>query len=504
MSLELDRTLERINRQTEERNAMALAAGMGLSHEALDDFPFTLPVLELIPIEVAEKKRYATYVRTANKVRVAVVDPQQPGLLEELREVSRKYKVKLEAVIVSETSFTALLRAYARLKKEAAEEAARAAVQARTSAIRHASTNLEDLRGIAERISTTSVTDIIDDILATAYEQDASDIHIEPTEQQVRLRFRIDGVLQEVALLPKEVHHALISRIKVIAGIKLDLTTAAQDGRFSLKDRGVPVDIRVSVIPTGNGEGVVMRLLRQDAKSATLVDLGFSEEQLTTIHTALKKPYGVILVTGPTGSGKSTTLYAMLQELNSPERKILTLEDPIEYRIPGVEQSQIDADHNFGFAEGLRALLRQDPDVIMVGEIRDPETATTALNAGLTGHLVLATLHTNDAVGAYVRLLELGVEPYLLSGSVQLVIGQRLVRRKVGGTSEAPEYKGREVIAELLTPSTAFETAVTSRQDLASLQRLAREAGLIPMLEHGMQKAASGITTESEIQRVTA
>jgi type II secretory ATPase GspE/PulE/Tfp pilus assembly ATPase PilB-like protein len=299
-------------------------------------------------------------------------------------------------------------------------------------------------------------------------------------------------------------HHGLISRIKLLCDLKLDITETIQDGRFSLRDKGIDADVRVSLIPTAFGEGVVMRILRQDIQRASLADLGFTEHNLALVQEAIAKPYGLILVTGPTGSGKSTTLYGMLDILNTPERKIITLEDPVEYRVAGIQQSQINADAGFTFAEGLRGALRQDPDVVMVGEIRDPETATIALNASLTGHLVLSTLHTNNAVTAATRFLEMGIAPFLLNGSIQLIIAQRLVRRIVPGSDPLnPKYEGRLVIAEVLKPNQEFEQAVLARQDQGTLQEIAVRGGMVPMLQDGLEKVTQGITAQSELARVT-
>ncbi len=248
-----------------------------------------------------------------------------------------------------------------------------------------------------------------------------------------------------------------------------------------------------------------MRILRQDMEALSMRQLGFSDYNLDIINKAIRRPYGLLLVTGPTGSGKSTTLYAMLEQLNSSEKKILTLEDPIEYRLAGVQQSQVNPEQGYTFAAGLTGMLRQDPDIVMVGEIRDPETATIALNASLTGHLVLSTLHTNDAVTAHVRLLELGVEPFLLSGSVQLIIAQRLVRKLVPGSDpKNPQYQGRLVIAEVLHPSQEFEKAVLEHKDPATLHSIAVKGGMVPMVQDGLEKVRQGITTEDEVYRVTA
>lgn len=505
MSSNLDSTLRRINRQTEEVAAEDLAERLGFSYMKLDDYPFNLDTLSLIPIENCETKLYAVITKTSKKARIAIVHPEDKLIMDEITLLGRKWGVELERTVVSNTSFTLLLHHYAILLKEAQanKEAAFAAQQQKEE---HNYFNkiksLDDLRNELEH---ASITEILDVLIAAAYNQEASDIHLEPGPIDVVVRFRIDGVLQQILALPGDHYKQLLSRIRMLSGTKIDEKGVNQDGRFSMSNKGIRADFRVSIVPTGYGPGVVMRILRQDMEARTLSALGFSEYNLGLIDTAIKRPYGLIVVTGPTGSGKSTTLYAILKQLNSPEKKIITLEDPIEYRLPGLQQSQVNPDGGFTFAEGLKGALRQDPDIIMVGEIRDPETATIALNASLTGHLVISTLHTNDAVTAHVRFLELGVAPFLLSGSVQLIVAQRLVRKVIPGSPPgAPEYKGRVVIAEVLHPSQEFEQAVLAKTDPSTLHDLAIKGGMIPMIEDGMEKVKAGITTEQEVYRVTA
>lgn len=505
MSSTLDTTVQRIHRQTEEEQARALAERLGFSYVALDDFPFSLEALRSLALETVENRLYAVYLKTHDTLRVAVVNPEDQLIMDEIAALGRQWGVTVEYTVVSLSSFRVLVRAYRQLLKEEAE-AQRAASSAAQEADRHNYfkhiRSLDDLR---KELTHLSVTDLLDAIIAAAYNQEASDIHLEPGETELTVRFRIDGVLQKIVSLPMTFHKQILSRIRIMANIKLDMGGINQDGRFSTREKGINADYRVSIVPTGFGPGVVLRILRQDMQALALEQLGFSPHNMELINAKIHRPYGLIVSTGPTGSGKSTTLYSILSQLNSPEKKILTLEDPIEYRLAGIQQSQINPDQGFTFAEGLRGALRQDPDVVMVGEIRDPETATIALNASLTGHLVLSTLHTNDAVTAHTRFLELGVEPFLLNGSVQLIIAQRLVRRLVPGSDPAnPEYKGRLVIAEVLTPTPEFEQAVTRHADQATLQRLAREGGMVPMVEDGLEKVKAGLTTEAEVYRVTA
>lgn len=505
MPITLDSALKKFNRESEETTARDLAASYGYSYAKLDDFPFNLGVLSLLDVDTIQKKHYAAYIHSNSKIRVAIVHPEDPLLIEEVSQLGEKWKAEIEYTVVSPTSFTCLIKAYLRLLEEK-KETDRLYTQKRTDdEKKNYFVHIHTLDDLKQEIARASTTELIDVILAAGFNQSASDIHIEPGEGGLIIRFRIDGVLQKVLELPMTSHHPLVSRIKLLSHMKLDDQNNTQDGRFSLRDKGINADLRVASIPTGYGEAIVMRILRQDMQALSITELGFSEYNQGLIERVIRKPYGLILVTGPTGSGKSTTLYALLKVLNSSEKKIITLEDPIEYRLDGIQQSQINTDEGFTFAEGLRGALRQDPDIVMVGEIRDPETATIALNASLTGHLVLSTLHTNNAVTAHTRFLEMGIPPFLLNGSIQMIIAQRLVRQLVpGSTAENPEYKGRLVIGEVLCPQTEFEQAVIQHKDQNSLEELAEKGGMIPMLQDGLEKVKAGLTTESEIYRVTA
>ncbi len=386
-----------------------------------------------------------------------------------------------------------------------------------------------------------SIINIIDHLIKHACEIHASDIHIDPQDKVVRIRFRIDGVLEDSHSLPKNIHGEIISRIKVLSGLRTDEHYAAQDGRFRsiISDSG-SVDIRVSIVPTYHGENAVLRLLADNAENFTLETLGFTGTDQKKILHAIKKPSGMILVTGPTGSGKTTTLYTIIKMLNSKEISIITIEDPIEYAMEEVEQIQVNNRTGLTFANGLRSILRQDPNIIMVGEIRDTETAGIAVNTALTGHLLLSTLHTNDVSTTLPRLLDMKIEPFLVASTVSIAIGQRLVRKicekckeKKNLTEEEHKritevtrdsailenrnyfygkgckvcndtgYKGRIVIAEIMVADEEIRTAILRKASASEMKQIATKNGMSTMLTDGFKKAALGFTTIEEVLRVT-
>lgn len=398
-----------------------------------------------------------------------------------------------------------------------------------------------------EKTTTREVT--ADAVLEFAVKQRASDLHLEPGEEQSAARLRIDGILHDVSNFTAEQHQQMVTRIKVLAKLRTDEHQSAQDGKLHITVEGKEIDVRVSVLPTTNGEKVVMRILSQDVREFTLEDLGFSELQVTKLKEAVSKPYGMILSTGPTGSGKTTTLYTLLKLLNSREINITTIEDPVEYTVEGINQIQVNEATNLTFSEGLRSIVRQDPNVILVGEIRDPETANISVNAAMTGHLVLTTLHTNTASTAFPRLVDMTVEPFLVGSSVNIVIAQRLIRkvcprcrvsedielesliashasangalahfmRKIFGQKETMHmykgkgcpvchqtgYLGRIGIYELLEVTPSVREGITDNLDASKIQELAVADGMFTMLEDGLLKVSQGLTTIEEVLRVT-
>lgn len=384
------------------------------------------------------------------------------------------------------------------------------------------------------------VAEIVTSILAFAMKARASDVHIEAQDRSTRVRYRIDGILQEKLTIPRELHDALISRIKILSGMKIDEKRVPQDGRFNFRSETEEVDLRVSTLPTSTGEKVVMRLLKKTGGIPELSELGLRGSAFKNMQDAIRKPHGIVLITGPTGSGKTTTLYSIIQTINTPKVNIVTLEDPVEYKIQGVNQVQVNPAAGLTFASGLRAFLRQDPNIILVGEIRDSETADLAIQASLTGHLVFATLHTNDAAGALPRLLDMGAEPYLLASSMTAIIAQRVVRKihdqcrteyipdpkvleemkgvlgtlwpqkqgqvlyKGAGDSDCGNsgYYGRLGIFEVLPVTEKISRLILEHASSDDINTLARKEGMISMKQDGYLKVLEGQTTVEEVLRV--
>lgn len=404
-----------------------------------------------------------------------------------------------------------------------------------------------DLSKLSEVISEAPIARIVKELLAFAMKARASDIHIEPEEKQTRVRYRIDGILQEKFTMPRQFHDALISRIKILSGMKIDEKRIPQDGRFNFKSGADEVDLRVSSLPIVNGEKIVMRLLKKSGGVPELPDLGLRGRALKNLQDAILRPHGIILVTGPTGSGKTTTLYSVLSKINTPKVNILTLEDPVEYKIAGVNQVQVNPDAGLTFAAGLRSFLRQDPNIIMVGEIRDQETAQLAIQASLTGHLVFSTLHTNSAAGALPRLVDMGAEPFLLASTITCIVAQRVCRKihdacreeykpeekvvedmkktlgnlwpaatRDGTPNDSPKlykgkgdqedgntgYFGRVGIYEVMPVSEKIGRLAIARESADAIQKQAEDDGMITMKQDGYLKALEGVTTMEEVLRV--
>lgn len=498
----------------------------------LTNAPIAPAALAVLPSEVADKfKVFPISVDKREKILVlAMADAINLSTIEFIEQKTGLH-VKPMAALSSQINDFIQTRYTTSLTQEVTEALKDVAPQKTTN-----SYNINK----GEFIREEKIAQIVSQILDFALKARASDIHIEPSEQSTRVRYRIDGILQEKLTIPRELHDSLISRIKILGGMKIDEKRIPQDGRFNFKGSEEEVDLRVSSLPTTWGEKIVMRLLKKSGGVPDLPDLGLRGRGLKNLQDAILRPHGIILICGPTGSGKTTTLYAVISKLNTPKVNIVTLEDPVEYKIAGVNQVQINPGVGLTFASGLRSFLRQDPNIILVGEIRDQETADLAVQASLTGHLVFATLHTNDASGALPRLLDMGAEPYLLASSVTCIVAQRVVRKIHDDCKEAyipeakivnemkeqlgelwkpegevklyrgkgdPEcgtsgYLGRVGLFEVLPVSEKISKLILERSSASDIERTAREEGMIGMKQDGYLKVAEGITTVEEVLRV--
>jgi len=517
---------------------------LGIPFVSLSGTKIPFATLSLIPEPVARRNNIIAYNRRGEELEVAMLDTDDLAAIDFIK---KKTHLKILSRLTDVASVKFALKEYQQSLKDNLGDV----IERETAALLKSAPEgkEEDLRQVAEGVPAVR---IVDTLIRHANAQGASDIHIEPIEESLLIRYRIDGILHDAMELPKHTANAITARVKVLANMRLDEHRLPQDGRFGAESGGEKISFRVSVLPTYFGEKIVMRLLRDNISGFTLESVGFHGIALERMHEAMRGTTGMVLATGPTGAGKSTTLYTLLDLVNSPDVNISTIEDPIEYQMARINQTQVRPEIGFTFANGLRSLVRQDPDIIMVGEIRDKETASLAINAALTGHLVLSTLHTNSAAGAIPRLLDMGVEPFLLVSTLRVIIGQRLVRQlcperekheltrdeqaqlekevdagavlralkedkiiakdatwknvpfyRPKETATCPSgYSGRIGIHEVL-PVTATIKELMMKADAGSeIEKRARAEGMLTMGEDGIFKAAQGITTIEEVLRV--
>lgn len=509
------------------------AAHLGLRFlETIDIEAIPDDLLNGIPISFAKQNRLMPVALTPeNRVLVACANPLLIDCEEELRMAFNK---DIELGVTSfEAVLTAINSAYDRSMRQA--ETAVAELEGEEGDLRGGlEDEVVDLLDL-ESDDEAPIIRLVNSLMSQAVKDGASDIHLEPYERELLVRFRVDGVLYEIIRPPKRFQNSIISRVKIMGGLNIAEKRLPQDGRIRLKVAGKDFDIRVSSVPTTYGERIVMRLLDRSSAMRDLADIGFSKYNLTKMDSLIQAAHGIILVTGPTGSGKTSTLYACLSKINRPDLNILTIEDPVEYQLKGVGQVQVNAKINLTFASGLRSFLRQDPDVIMVGEIRDRETAEIAIQASLTGHLVFSTIHTNDAPGAVTRLVDMQVEPFLVASSLLAVLAQRLVRTicpncresyvandeelsEIGLTTKDVKilyrgkgcdacqhtgYRGRLGIFELMEINDDVRSAIMNNSDSATIKNKARLHGMKTLREDGALKVIAGLTTVAEVTRVT-
>ncbi len=526
---------------TEARGRLYKIPYVDLTGKAIDQ-----EVLRFIPEETAQHYQVVAFQKSAEEVNVGIVDPRNFKALEAVEFLMKEKGMRPYYFIISPTNFRNVIKNYSAIGEEVGKVLDLA--KERFAEEEKEGEDLEVQGDLQEVIKRAPVSKIVSLIIKHAIDSRASDIHIEPSEESSRVRFRIDGIMHDSLSLPIYLHSSFVTRIKVLADLKLDETRKPQDGRIRQKIGKAEVDLRVSTLPLVKNEKVVMRVLDTSGKVPTLKDLGYSEKNIKLIEESMNRSHGMFLVTGPTGAGKSTTLYSVLNILNDNTSNIVTLEDPAEFYIPGINQSQVNAEVGYTFASGLRAILRQDPDIMMVGEIRDRETAELSIHAALTGHIMFSTLHTNTALGAMPRLIDMGAEPYLLAATLSNVIAQRLVRKicshckvditlpadleqKVRATlSElADEYKpkelaskkplvfyrgngcvrcndsgyrGRTSISEVVIIDDDMKKIIENGAKMYELEEAAKKQGMISMQQDGFLRCLQGITTVDEVLRV--
>ncbi|MEX1997395.1 MAG: GspE/PulE family protein [Candidatus Andersenbacteria bacterium] len=533
--------------EQEERIARRRAETLNLPYISLQTFPTDADVLELIPRHLAEQAHAVLFHKQGKDVRVGVVNPSLPAFAKFRQAVTNTVGVEPQPYVISHRSLQVALSRYRR--EQRVEVTPQDEMRITSESLSAFTKTIRDLHTLGQHITTLPPTEVLATVVSGAVKLGASDVHIEPKEKEARLRYRIDGVLQDITEFALPGWQLLLSRVKVLAKLKLNVHETPQDGSFVLRVGEATYDMRVSILPGDFGENIVMRILNRAAEAVRITDLGMKERDYAVVLRELRRSNGMILTTGPTGSGKTTSLASFLREVNTPELKIITLEDPIEYRLSGVEQTQVDTDAGYTFAKGLRAILRQDPDVIMVGEMRDTETAETAMHAALTGHLVFSTLHTNDAPGAIPRLIDMGIKPFIIAPAVNLVIAQRLVRvvckkcakkytpdrairEQIAAAMEGvrreifdPQvvhdpklklvraqgcdhcaqtgYKGRQGVFEIFTVTGAIEELVLKGADSNAIRDAAQRAGMTTIAQDAYLKVLDGITTVEEVERIS-
>lgn len=537
--------LKQMRESSEEERAAALAKEFGLAYVDLNIFPVSGDDVRLLSEEDSHQYQIALFQKNGKDVRIALVDPTNATALDHVEKIKEENGWNVHLYVISFSSLEKIWNRYKEIPLLENLEAMHISLTGDDLA--RFEEEFGGLLDLKKRVKEIPTTQIIAIIMAGAVKMKASDIHFEPQEQEVRLRFRIDGVLQDIGMFPHDIFRFILSRIKMMGKMKINIRDIAQDGHFSIDMEKGRINVRTNIIPGNHGESVVMRLLNQSDVMLSVEDLGLKGLAYDRLQKQIDKPHGMILTTGPTGSGKTTTLYAFINKLNTAEVKIITVEDPIEYEIKGISQTQVSKDRSYTFAEGLRAIVRQDPDVILVGEIRDEETVDIAVNAALTGHLVLSTLHTNNAPASIPRMIELGVKPNLIAPSVNAFIAQRLVRKLCSHCKEKYEpaaetissikkilsiispkadieipkdikhlyrpvgcsechglgYKGRIGIFEVLTITESIEKLILEMGGEREITQAALEDGMITMAQDGILKAVAGETSMDEVWRAT-
>src|SRR4051794_22803181 len=521
----LGRVLVDLGMLTEGQLVAALATQIGLKFVDLSDYPVDGSAVSRVPDMVCRRHNALPIGYEDGRLVVAMADPANVFAVDDIRSMTG---MEVKPVVATKSDVIAAINRYHRGEAE---------LDDLTMAMDANADDLDDLSNVKEIVEDAPIVKFVNLLITQAIQDRASDIHIEPTERDLRVRFRIDGVLHEIMRSPKTIQSGVISRLKIMADINIAERRIPQDGRMSVSTNGKKIDLRVATLPTVWGEKVVMRILDNSTAMLKLSDLGFGDANYDIYSKSFTKPYGMILVTGPTGSGKSTTLYATLNIVSKPEVNVITVEDPVEYRLPGINQVQTNPKAGLTFAAALRSILRSDPDIVLLGEIRDHETAQIAIEAALTGHLVLSTLHTNDAPSAITRLTEMGIEPFLVGSALDCVLAQRLARRLCPKCKEAYQpteealvhakfpwqpgepvptlyrpvgcsacsktgYKGRMALHEVMNVSEDIERLAVEHASALAIGNVAREQGMVTLRDDGLAKVKAGHTSIEEILRV--
>ncbi len=535
--------MSNINREFQEKSVLKQAESLNLPYVNIGKTPLNPDFLKLVAIETATKARIIPFFRTGKKVRVAVQDINNPDTKAVIKDLEDKgYEININ--LASATGINDALDVYTQTQKYKKLEITETVEE---KSIKTYEKEIAGLKELSSRLDIVTAEEGLNLLDVGAIKTGASDVHYEPSEKTVNVRFRIDGVLHNVFEIKPDTYRRISNQLKYSSHMQLNVTSIPQDGRYDFKFNAERIAVRVSSIPTPYAESFVCRYLPSEEITLSFEDLGFQGLALTKLHKVCDISHGMVLVTGPTGSGKTTTLYSVLAKMNTPETKIITLEDPVEYNLHGITQSQIDEKRGYDFGKGLRAILRQDPDIVMLGEIRDLETAQTAAQAALTGHVVLSTLHTNSAIETIPRLVNMGLPPFMIGPSVNTIIAQRLVRKvcpkcftmeplsdsakkefttimtnlkavNAGAAVTPPEkvatahgcdacsqtgYKGRLVLCEVVTVNNALKDLILNKASLVEMIAAARKDGMTTMKEDGFIKVAQGLTTLEEVYRVT-
>ena len=541
--------IDSMRKSEAEDLAKLLSQKYNLPYLDLSRMTIDIDALKILPEEEARLGKLAVFQKVGQKLQVAIESPNPETTQKILRNLQEK-GYKINTFLVSEQSLSRAWKRYSEVPEY--EETQRGVIDVSAEKLDEflkKTSTIEELKNLFVSSATTQknrkISEVLEIILAGALSADASDVHIEPQEKQIRLRFRLDGVLHDILMFDYKIYNLLLSRIKLVSGLKLNVRNQAQDGRFSIKVKEEEIAVRTSVIPEAYGESIVLRILNPKSISITFEELGIDKNLMAILEKELSKPNGMILTTGPTGSGKTTTLYAFLRKIYTPDTKIITLEDPVEYHLPNIVQTQVEESIGYSFSAGLRSILRQDPDIIMVGEIRDLETAKTAINSALTGHLVLSTLHTNNAAGTIPRLIDLGVNPTSIAPAVNISMAQRLVRKLCDKCKEKqpaseteisavkkvvetfPEnkkrpdteeifvwkakgckfcnnlgYKGRIGVYEAILIDEEIEPLILLNPTETEILKKSEKQGILNMKQDGILKVLNGTTSLDELQRV--